>query len=100
MSYLCWGHDGVSSPAEFWELLGVEAKANRPGVRGDAILHLIPQVVQAGEVVVRCWPGIVRQEGREGVEGKSKNKTLKLCFICLEHNHGSLDLECMKSLRF
>lgn len=52
---LCWGHDGVSSPAEFWELLGVEAKAYRPGVRGDAILHLIPQVVQAGEVVVRCW---------------------------------------------
>jgi len=56
LTHLCGGEHGVAPPAEPREHPGVEAEAHRPGVGGDAVLHLKLQLVQAGEVVAGRRP--------------------------------------------
>ena len=50
-THLGRGEHGVAPPAVPGEHPGVEPEAHRPGIRGDAVLHLILQLVHAGKVV-------------------------------------------------
>lgn len=52
---LCRGHNSVTSPTEFWELLGVITKTYWSGIWRGAILHLKLQLVQRRKIVARHW---------------------------------------------
>lgn len=55
--HLCRRHHSITSPAEVWELLPVEAEANWSGIRRDPVLDLELELVEGGKVEVWSWPG-------------------------------------------